>query len=63
MLMIAMLGYSLLVLPGGEQEMILAKPGDHSVVLKNRMGFVRLAIQKYVCHHLPNEDRSSAPAH
>jgi hypothetical protein len=34
------------VLPGGEQEMILAKPGDHSVVLKNRMGFVRLALQK-----------------
>jgi hypothetical protein len=34
------------VLPGGEQEMILAKPGDHSVVLQNRMGFVRLALQK-----------------
>lgn len=40
------LGYSLVVLPGGEQEMIIAKPGDHSVVLRNRMGFVRLAIQK-----------------
>lgn len=38
-------GYSLIVLPGGEQEMILAKPGDHSVVLQNRMGFVRLALQ------------------
>jgi len=38
-------GHSLVVLPGGEQEMMLAKPGDHSVVLKNRMGFVRLAIQ------------------
>lgn len=41
-------GYSLVVLPGGEQEMILAKPGDHSIVLKNRMGFVRLAIQRFV---------------
>lgn len=40
---------SLLILVGGEQEQLLGKPGDHTVFIKGRKGFVRLAVQ----HNIP----------
>ena len=40
---------SLVILPGGEQEMILAKPGENKLILKNRHGFVRLALERFFC--------------
>lgn len=39
---------SIFLLPGGEQEMIIAKPGQNKLILKNRTGFVRLALQRFV---------------
>merc|ERR1712137_743562 len=38
-------GYSILILIGGEQEMIKAKPGENILCLRNRKGFVRLAFE------------------
>jgi hypothetical protein len=34
-----------MILPGGEQEMIMAKPGEYRLVLHNRKGFIRLALE------------------
>jgi len=38
-------GYSVVVLPGGEQEMILSTPGENRIVLEGRKGFIRLALE------------------
>lgn len=42
------LGVSLLILIGGEQEMIKAKPYQNVLCLRNRKGFVRLALESLV---------------
>ena len=41
-------GFSLTVLPGGEREQLLAREGDHTVYLKRRKGFCRLAVRSGV---------------
>jgi len=33
---------------GGEQEMIKAKPNENILCLRNRKGFVRLALETYI---------------
>mmetsp|Transcript_1111 Transcript_1111/g.1453 ORF Transcript_1111/g.1453 Transcript_1111/m.1453 type:complete len:313 (+) Transcript_1111:50-988(+) len=38
-------GFSTLILVGGEQEQVRARPGDHTIYLKRRKGFVRLALE------------------
>lgn len=39
---------SLMILPGGMNEQILSKPGDHTVFIKNRKGFCVLALRNGV---------------
>ncbi|KAK3286898.1 hypothetical protein CYMTET_5569 [Cymbomonas tetramitiformis] len=46
-------GYSMYVLPGGEREQVLTQCGRHIVYLKNRKGFVKLALQ-YGADLIPN---------
>lgn len=36
---------SLLLVPGGATEALYAKPGANTLVLRRRLGFVRLALQ------------------
>lgn len=38
-------GRSLLILVGGEKEQLLTRAGEHKVYLRNRKGFVKLALQ------------------
>lgn len=38
-------GWSLYILPGGELEQMLTKEGEHHVYLKERKGFVKLALE------------------
>uniref|UniRef100_A0A034WNK4 Acyltransferase n=1 Tax=Bactrocera dorsalis TaxID=27457 RepID=A0A034WNK4_BACDO len=37
--------YMIALVVGGEQEALLTQPGKHTIVLKKRVGFVKLAIQ------------------
>jgi 1-acyl-sn-glycerol-3-phosphate acyltransferase len=38
-------GYSLTVLPGGEQEQLLAQKDEHQIYIKRRRGFCKLSLQ------------------
>lgn len=45
-------GRSLLIFIGGEKEQLMTQPGSHKIYLKDRKGFVKLAIQ-YGFHLVP----------
>ena len=48
------IGHSVIVLVGGEQEMIKAKPNENILCLRNRKGFVRLALESFVALDIDN---------
>lgn len=39
------LGQAVIIMVGGAQESLYAIPGKHSLILRNRKGFVRLALR------------------
>ena len=45
-------GRSLLIFIGGEKEQLMSENGKHKIYLKNRKGFVKLALQ-HGAHLLP----------
>jgi 2-acylglycerol O-acyltransferase 2 len=45
-------GRSILIFVGGEKEQLMTKPNEHKIYLKNRKGFIKLALQ-YGAHLVP----------
>ena len=45
-------GRSILIFIGGEKEQLMTEPGNHKIYLRNRKGFVKLALQ-YGCDLIP----------
>lgn len=43
-------GKALVLVVGGAQESLLCRPGSYKIILKNRKGFVRIAIKTGYVH-------------